>query len=149
MEKYEINKIIEEISNKQGGILSNIDKESIDVYLFLKKEYKKGNINNNLLFQFLFRSYYRLDNAGLSSKLKKRYFELLAKKEQDLTKILLELYKIHTLKGKNSVQFSFATKLLHTIDNKKPISDTEVLRVFHKNIPGKKLEKIKYCLRVY
>lgn len=130
------NKIIEEIFKKLDKILENIDKESIFVYLFLKDEHKKGNIKNNLLFQFVFKSYYRLDNAGLGNKLKNRYFELLADKQKDLRKILLELYKIKTLKNKNTIQFCFATKLLNTLDNNNPIFDAEVSRVFHKTRQG-------------
>jgi hypothetical protein len=143
------NKILEEILNKQKEILARIDPESISVYLFLKKEYKKGNIISNHLFQFVFRSYYRLDNAGLGDKIKNEYFKLLAEKESSLEKILLRLYKIKNERGLNTVQFSFATKLLHTLDNSLPIYDTEVFRVIHKKPTGEKIQKIKSCLDIY
>jgi len=144
------NKIIEEILEKQKEILTNRDSESISVYLFLKKEYEKGNIKNNGVFQFVFRSYYRLDNAGLGEKLKNKYFELLANKQNDLSKILSELYKILSLRKLNTIQFSFATKLLHTIDNNNPIFDAEVSRVIHKRVSGRtRDEKIKSCLEIY
>ena len=57
--------IIKNIIDNQSKILSNINDESISVYLFLKNEYKKGRVKENALFQFVFRSFYRLDNAGL------------------------------------------------------------------------------------
>ena len=143
------NEIIKEIVKRQQEIFSNISLESVSVYIFLKNEYKKGNIIKNTLFQFVFRSYYRLDNAGLGDDLKKKYFELMASKQTDLKKILLELYKVLTAKKVNTVQFSFATKLLHTLDNELPIFDAEVSRVFHKSVSGKnKEQKIESCLKI-
>lgn len=143
-------KIIKEIFELQNKILSNIEPESVSVYLFLKNEYKKGNIKNNTLFQFVFRSYYRLDNAGLGGKLKNEYFKLLSDKQNDLGKILSKLYSIPNSRNLNTIQFSFATKLLHTIDNNSPIFDAEVSRVFHKMRTGEnKEEKIESCLKIY
>lgn len=142
--------IIREILRQQDKILSNIEAESISVYLFLKDEYAKGNVQDNTLFQFVFRSYYRLDNGGLGVNVKKRYFELLADSRNDLKEILLELYKIHTLRNRSTIQFSFATKLLHTINNNLPIFDAEVSRVLRKRVVGaNREEKIQSCLEVF
>lgn len=132
--------IIEEIYNRQDEIISNISRESIDVYLWLGDEYKKGSVKDNAVFQFVFRSYYRLDNAGLGEELKRRYFELLDGKENNLESILNKLYEVTTEKGANTVQFSFATKLLHTIDNSKPIFDTEVSAIIHEAVIGNSRE---------
>lgn len=146
----EVEKIIKDILDSEDKILSNIKDESIEVHLFLKDEYKKGNIENNSLFQFVFRSYYRLDNAGLGDKIKEEYFKLLAEKESDLGKILLKLNKFKNERGLNTIQFSFATKLLHTLDNNNPIFDKEISSVIHKVRTGKtKGEKIKSCLGIY
>ncbi len=142
--------IKDEILRNQDKILSYIDIESVDVYRFLKNEYKKGPINDNAVFQFVFRSYYRLDNAGLGDGLKKKFFELMVDKQDNLKKILLELYRIPTLRNLSTVQFSFATKLLHTLDSNNPIFDSEVSDVIHKKVSGKnKEEKIESCLRIY
>ena len=122
----EFNRIIKEIDEKQDGILSELTFESIAVYSFLKNEYAKENIRNNLVFHFVFRSYYGLDNAGLSDGIKSHFFELLAEKQTNLGLILSKLYEIPRLQDDNSIQFSFATKLLHTIDNDKPIFDSNV-----------------------
>ena len=118
--------IIQQVDEKQEEILSNLDFESIAVYSFIKNEYAHGNIQGNLVFQFVFRSFYRLDNAGLADEMKNRFFELLAEKQTNLGIILSDLYEIPRKKGDKSMQFSFATKLLHTIDNRKPIYDTEI-----------------------
>jgi hypothetical protein len=145
-----IEKIISDIDEKQDEILSNLDNESVVVYIFLKKEFDKSNITNNLLFQFVFRSFYRLDNAGLSDNLKKHFFKLLAEKQTKLDIILSDLYEIPRLKKDNSIQFSFATKLLHTVDNDKPIFDKYVTSIINKKVKGNnKNEKIQSCIEIY
>ena len=121
-----IEELIQQIDEKQDDILSNLDCESIAVYSFIRNEYAKGNIQENFVFQFVFRRAYGLDNAGLSDEMKKRFFELFAEKQTDLKTILSHLYEPLTKKGHHSIQFSFATKLLHTIDNSKPIFDKEI-----------------------
>ena len=146
----EFNRIIKEIDEEQDGILSRLTFESIAVYSFLKNEYAKENILNNLVFQFVFRSYYGLDNAGLSDEIKSRFFELLAQKQTNLELILLELYEIPTLKGKNTIQFSFATKLLHTIDNDKPLFDSNVEKSTNIKLRGSdKDTKIRSRIEAY
>ncbi|MFZ2038936.1 MAG: hypothetical protein WAV11_03285 [Minisyncoccia bacterium] len=146
----ELERIIKEILGNQDKILSNINCESICIYLFLKNEHEKDNIKNNTLFQFVFRSYYKLDNAGLGDDIKDFYFKLLTKKKNDLGSILLELYKFPNRKGQNTIQFSFATKLLHTLDNNNPIFDAEVSDVIHKKRTGEtKREKVKSCIEIY
>ena len=138
--------VVKKIVKNQKKIFANIKPESIAVYLFLKNEYKRGDVKNNLLFQFVFRSYYRLDSAGLSDRQKIKYFELLASHKNHLKIILNDLYKLKDLQNKNKVQFSFATKLLHTLDNNEPIFDAEVSRVFPKSKPeGKRKKKIESC----
>ena len=124
---------VEEISKKildnKKLILDNFDKESIYVYEFLQKQFNKNgtDITNDYVFQFVFRSYYRLDNAGLTSNFKTKYFELMEKNEVNLKEILSELYEFETLRNKKTIQFSFATKLLHTIDASNPIFDSKML----------------------
>ena len=143
--------LVEEIKKRKEEILDNIDRESIDVYIFLRDEFKKSNILDNHVFQFVFRSFYRLDNAGLSDKQKKCFFELLARNRIDLSTVLSELYDIPTLRGKNTIQYSFATKLLHTVDNNTPIFDRFIMMTLKTgNIKGKtKQEKIESRIENY
>lgn len=123
-----------EITNK---ILNNLDQESIDVYKFIQKEFNKGDILKNHLFQFIFRSFYRLDNAGLTKEFKKRYFELLDSKETNIEKILKELYEIKTIRDKKSLQLSFITKLIHTINVNEPIFDSNIASLINLRINDK------------
>lgn len=98
-------------------------KESVRVYEWL--EAHKGEPRNPV-FQFVFRSYYRIDNAGLTADWKVRYFEFLSQRESGLRTILEGLYHFPTAKKVKSLQFSFATKLLHTLDPAQPIYDSKV-----------------------
>lgn len=73
--------ILEEITARANDIQMRLAAEDVDVYLFLLDRIRTsgGNITNDYTFQFLFRSYYRLDNAGLSKQFKSAYFELMRK----------------------------------------------------------------------
>mgnify|MGYP001592693961 CR=1 FL=1 len=74
----------------------------------------------------------------------------MAEKQANLGIILSELYEIPTLKGKNTIQFSFATKLLHTIDNNKPIYDQNLAGIIKRWRQGfNKDEKISSCIEIY
>ena len=145
-----MNSLIDKIAAKEEEILTGLNEESIAVYSFLKNEYRKGDILNNHVFQFAFRSYYRLDNAGLSPIQKKRYFEMLSEKIEDLSFILSELYELPTLKNRKSIQFSFATKLLNMLDDNKPIFDSYISNLTKLKVKGStKSEKIVSCVKIY
>lgn len=144
------------INTNLADILDYIDKESIVVYDFLRSRYKqiseepKKNTANDYLFKFVYRTYYRLDNAGLTDDLKNKYFELLDSKTIDLEILLNKLYDIKSLRGYNTVQFSFATKLLHTINNDLPVYDSYVAHIIDIKPSGTgKVQKISSCLKCY
>ncbi len=148
-------KVLGTILNNYKKALDVLQKESFDVYNFIKEEYKKNDdITKNYLFHFVYRSFYRLDNAGLTPELKVRYFELLQEyrnKPIDLKAICLDLYEYKTRKDKNSIQFSFATKLANTIDSSYPIYDSEVIKLFNFKQPYRfeKDRKIDVYLEQY
>ena len=66
--------IINLINNNAQAIVNNISHESIDVYNFLRTQFDITNVAENYLFQFVYRSFYRLDNAGLTAQFKTEYF---------------------------------------------------------------------------
>lgn len=122
--------------------------ESIRVYEWLETHKETPE---NPVFQFVFRSYYRIDNAGLTSEWKVRYFEYLSQKERSLKAILEGLYHIPTTKNVKSLQFSFATKLLHTLDSSQPIYDSKVADLLRLPVKKKKdfVANIATCIAVY
>lgn len=126
IDKDFINQNIEKLSRVERIELWNSLRESVPVYLFLRDQHLQGDVSSNHVFQFVFRSFYRLDNAGLSPEQKTKYFELLSKSQTEFKTILLALYDLETLKEQNSIQLSFATKLIHTINNDQPIYDKYV-----------------------
>jgi hypothetical protein len=127
-------KVLQTILNNYKMALNVLQTESFDVYNFIKEEFQKtDDVTKNHLFQFVYRSFYRLDNAGLTPELKTKYFDLLQEyrnKDIDLKNICLDLYEYKTRKDKNSIQFSFVTKLANTIDSSYPIYDSEVIKLF-------------------
>jgi hypothetical protein len=135
---------MEEIKKKLAKWDRIVNQESIDVYLYILHNYPQ-KVNDNF-FQFVYRSFYRLDNAGLSDKCKKEYFRLLSNKETSLEKILKILHQYKTKKNEKSYQLSFTTKLLHTIDNNLPIYDSFVAKLF--NLPTRK-SNLNWNLKVY
>jgi hypothetical protein len=121
-------------NNYSEAIVNNLEPESIAVYKYLKSEFHRTKVAENLIFQFLYRSFYRLNNAGLSPHFKTEYFKILEEENgrdaHDIATILRKLYGFKNRKDQSSLQFSFATKLLNTVDNDLPIYDSEVARVF-------------------
>ncbi len=122
------------IAKKSTAIVESIGRESVEVFVFLCKELSRGPVTQNHLFQFVFRSFYRLDNAGLTPDFKSAYFEILEASRSgapfNLAAIVRRLYEIRNRKGQRSLQFSFATKLANTVEPRSPIYDAEVAKLF-------------------
>ena len=135
-----INKISKWINEYSNEIMENIEQESIDVFNFLKSEFEKSDVSENYLFQFVFRSFFRLDNAGLTPEFKTEYFNILERlrnnKQHDFDVVLKKLYDFPNRKGQNTLQFSFATKLFNMINNDTPIYDSEVAKMFGLSRPN-------------
>lgn len=129
IDKMEAIELIKKYKEKIFNRLSE-DKKSFNDYKFILSEFRKGNVNKGE-FRRVYKRFYVLNGAGLTPRFIDRYFELLAKKERNLRKILWELSKIPRRKGDYSVQLSFASKLIHTIDNTQPIYDSRVARILN------------------
>jgi hypothetical protein len=124
-------------------IVRNIQKESIEVFVFLADEFDRSPVTCNSVFQFVYRSFYRMDNAGLTTDFKVAYFDLLEQSRDcvnlDLERLVMKLHKIKNRKGQDSLQFSFVTKLAHTVDSEHyPIYDKEVPKMFRFRPPDTK-----------
>lgn len=119
---------------------SQTNEESVAVYLWLSSH------PHDDVWRFVYRSFYRLDNAGLSDKFKKKYFQLLEKKETNLKKILQRLHEYENIKGQKTYQLSFASKLLHTNDRSSPIYDSLVAKIL--KLPTRR-SGIEWCCETY
>lgn len=123
-----------EIEDNAEEIVRAVGRESVRVYAFLATEFAAAPVVDNRLFQFVYRSYYRLDSAGLSDKFKVRYFELMQERRNsvlvNIEGIVTELHEYENLRRRKTLQFSFVTKLANTVNDAYPIYDGEVARVF-------------------
>lgn len=129
-----LHQIMIDVRNRDQDIIQRLKPESVAVYTFLMEEFHKGDVTSNPLFQFIYRSFYRLDQAGLSEEFKIGYFEMMEARRNDISlnplEVVTELYTYKRLRGDHSYQFSFTSKLLNTINPSYPIYDSEVARVF-------------------
>lgn len=125
-------------------IVKNIAPESVDVYLFLSEQFSRGDVRTNYLLQFGFRSFYRIDNAGLIHEFKKKYFELTEHANEpgklNLECLSRELYKHPNLKGNSTLQFFFVSKLAHTVDASYPIFESEIAGLYGLKRPANRKE---------
>ena len=131
MKTTEITKIIEQNAQQ---IINNIDIESIELYKILKREFEKSDVSENHKFQSAFSRFYGLDNVGFNEDFKSKYFKLLENYRNldtfDVEKVFIDLHIIKNFKDKDSIIFSFASKLMCTVDDSLPIYDKEVCDVF-------------------
>jgi hypothetical protein len=83
-----------------------------------------------------------MDSAGLTNEMKQEYFKIMQEKRDheviDPSDVAKRLYQFKRIKGDNSLQFSFTTKLMHTVNNAYPIYDSEASRVFNFTRPDEK-----------
>lgn len=130
---------LSDIETNSEEIVGAIGRESVEVYRFLSDEFARGPVLENCVFQFAYRSFYRLDNAGLTPDFKREYFVLLEEarglREVDLPGLTRKLFAIPNRKGHASLQFSFVSKLANTVNSQYPIYDAEVASVFSFRAP--------------
>lgn len=130
----DIYSITNHLNEQAETVINTLGDEEIAVYIFLNNEFLKGDITSNQVFQFVFRSFYRLDNAGLTPEFKDAYFQLMQRCRNintiDPHAIIEYLYQYKRRKGDHSIQFSFTTKMINMIDPTYPIYDSEVARAF-------------------
>ncbi len=131
------------IERNASKIVARIEPASIHVYLFLADRFVATDIENDHVFQLLFRSYYRLDTAGLTPEFKAAYFRLMAKakrkSESEVREFAKHLYKYPNRKGQKTLQYSFATKLANLVTPSTPIYDSEVASLLSFKPPSHKL----------
>ncbi len=118
-------------------------------YFYLKLEYEKGNVKNKN-FQERYKSFYRMHLFGFTPEFYNKYFQFLREGETDLKKILEELSKIKNESGKKTVQLAFASKLIHMVDNTKPLYNSTVSDIFNISVRRGSIKvRIKSSLEAY
>lgn len=113
-------------------ILDTIDrKKDIDPYLKMAAMFSAGRVSDNDEYKTIYRKYWQLNAAKLSDHYCNYYFQVMEnyrhKDHIEIEDVVKSLYDIPSnSKGIKALQFSFATKLLHTINNTLPVYDSLV-----------------------
>lgn len=124
----------DEIEKNSINIVEMVGAEAVEVSRYIFARYRKVNPATDRVFQFLFRSAYRIDNAGLTAEFKTKFFDLFREAKNqgcaDIREIVRALRSIPNKRGHPSLQFSFATKLANTVDPTMPLYDDWVAKTF-------------------
>ncbi|MDP2384908.1 MAG: hypothetical protein Q8M29_00930 [Bacteroidota bacterium] len=147
--------IAQRINIYRKDIIESLKQESIEVYLFLKSQLETTDITKNYLYQFAYRHFYGMNRAGLTEKFYEEYFKILEEYKNNskafkLEKAIEYFGKFNSInrKGeKKSLQFSFLTKLSHSINPDNPIYDKYVckacgIKQYYISDTNKKLESL-------
>lgn len=128
------------VNDNRDQILDNLSQTSIDAYVYLSNRFNACDVSQDLPFQSRFRSFYGLNAARLTEAFTAEYFNVLqalrGTDSLDLRLLVFQFYVIPNAKGQNTLQFSFVTKLAHTINASYPIYDDEVATAFAFNRPA-------------
>jgi hypothetical protein len=128
------------LNQNAAAIVEHLGAESVEVYNWLQARFVEPNGCEEPVFQFVFRSFYRLDNAGLISEFKRGYFRVLARQPKgstpDVRAITLELAAFPTLRKEQTLQFSFATKLASTVNPTVAVYDAQVGHMYGFDTPS-------------
>lgn len=129
------------ISQNIDRILSNVDEDlDVGIYLTLLNKFRNVNVAVDTEFQDKYCRYWRLFGAGLSQNFRSIYFEIMeglrGKPDPRTEEVSRLLYEVPSNRlGKKTLQFSFASKLLHTIDPHRPIYDSMVATFYRFAVP--------------
>lgn len=117
-------------------VLSTLDyRLDIVTYLGLIRRFDQSDISHDPVFHLDYRRYWRLNAARLSKSFCLAYFDLMERlrtnQNMDTEAVARILYRLPTHEnGRQSLQFSFASKLVHTLDRHRPIYDSMVADFF-------------------
>jgi len=123
------------INKYSDSIISSISSGHVNSYDWLLT-----NINNigDSDYRRKYKVFWRLNTARLSDSFCERYFELLEEtmsSNLNIQEVSERLYLKQTHNGRRSLQFSFASKLLHMTDPKLPIYDSMISAFYFYNEP--------------
>jgi len=122
-------------------VLKSIDPyQDIKPYIRIMKSFRERNILEDYNFKATFRQYWRLNPARLIDSFYDSYFSLLESckddEDIDIEFIARKLYEIPNRKNEGrSLQFSFASKLVHTVIPTKPVYDSMVTSFYFLPLP--------------
>jgi hypothetical protein len=110
---------------------------TLSEYNWLMDMLQKQNVSASGEYQRKFRAFWRM---RCGAKYGRAFFALMERNKGqasvDPVRVAQELYKHPTRGGRKTLEFSFATKLAHTINPHLPIFDSMVKTFYHLDPPG-------------
>jgi hypothetical protein len=121
-----------------GELLTELDRISdVPRYIELRRRLFAGDVAADEDFHALYRTYWQMNVARLGDPFYFRYFALLESLKKNsagfsgqIDATIRELALISNTTERPSLQFSFATKLLNTIDPRLPVYDSYVSQFY-------------------
>lgn len=123
VDSSEPNPLVERICMNKAAILEKISVSMLEKYCWLEENLYKCDLSTDTEYQRRFAHYYRM--RFVSKEYRRAFFNLFEQIKNDQStsfeEIARELYLID-----EKHEFSFITKMLHTIDTSRPIYDSQV-----------------------
>lgn len=146
--------ILDNLNNNKVRIIEILTRNNwqfFKYYFLLSEKYLANNLDDE--FKVVFSQFYVMNGPmGLNDLQKNEFFRLLSVRENSLGNILRSLHSINGYKNSHKLYLSFATKLLHTIDNNLPIYDRNIASILDLPVQTSDAqleEKIKNRLEIY
>lgn len=128
------------INEHVGQLVGGLNPNANDPYLAIRDMVADPNVNlaDNQGFQTMFSSHYKLHGAGLGAEYLQEYYRHFEAVRQgadaglpSIEQVIEHLYQFPANNaGWHRLEFSFSTKLLHTLDPNRPIFDSRVGRFY-------------------
>ena len=116
-------KILEKIRQNQSAIMKKLNPKVLATYCWLQDNLHKRNVAVDTEYRKKFSGYYRM--RFVSQEYRDQFFELFEEiKSESSPSFRVVSQKLFQVDGKH--EFSFITKMLHTIEPSRPIYDSQV-----------------------
>lgn len=116
------------ILQNEAEILNIFDYKMMSTYCWLQGQLYKRNVATDLEYRRKFAGYYRM--RFVSQEYREAFFNLFEKLKNEQTPSFREAsFALYEIDQKH--EFSFISKMLHTINPHKPIFDSQVCEVLH------------------
>ncbi len=123
VDSSEPDSLIERICMNKAAILEKISPSMLEKYCWLEENLNKCDLSISTEYQRRFAHYYRM--RFVSKEYRSAFFNLFEQIKNDRgTSFEVVARELYSVDGKH--EFSFITKMLHTIDTSRPIFDSQV-----------------------
>jgi hypothetical protein len=115
-------------------VIGALSPNGIDRYLEIQRQLRQVNVSTDQGFQRLYRNHWRMNVARLNGAYYSRYFarmESLKGTQVDDISMMLREIATPAPNEQASLQFSFATKLVNTLDPRAPVYDRFVATFYY------------------